>query len=248
MLSPTCWKNHTFRDLLQAEAITPLCVQRISNITCRGSRQRGSFFDEHWTKLNMFNLKGLRVAFYLDSDVVVLRNLDSVVRTMLHRPHLMEARTPQGCLEPHSGLTWFNTGVWAVRPNVSAFDDLLRWLHRGSSVCYDGDQSAAMGFWRIPGGSGRRERREVLTLHVGFNIKADQGPETCMRKRNINQSDLHVVHFSGKQKPFVAQPRKDPTWRLARQSYLSVFGRWESRLGVPACTARQQNSNEGCYV
>ena len=173
--------------------------------------------------------------------MVVLRNLDSVVRTMLHRPHLMEARTPQGCLEPHSGLTWFNTGVWAVRPNVSAFDDLLRWLHRGSSVCYDGDQSAAMGFWRIPGGSGRRERREVLTLHVGFNIKADQGPETCMRKRNINQSDLPSC-TSQASKAFVAQPRKDPTWRLARQSYLSVFGRWESTgsAGLHGPTAELQ--------
>ena len=95
MLSPTCWRNHTFRALLQEEAITPLCVPRISNVTCRGQRQRGSFFNEHWTKLNLLNLTGLRVAFYLDSDVVVQRSLDGVVRTLLHRPTLLEARTPQ---------------------------------------------------------------------------------------------------------------------------------------------------------
>ena len=248
MLSPTCWRNRTFRTLLEQQSITPLCVPRINNVTCRGSRQRGSFFDEHWTKLNLHNLTGLRVAFYLDSDLVVQRNLDSVVRTLLHRPSLMEARTPQGCLDNNAAYTWFNTGVWAVKPNAHEMSGLIAWLKNGSSHCYDGDQSAAMGYWKIPGGSGGRLRSQVLLLHVGYNMKADQGPQACLNKRELNASDLHVVHFSGKQKPFSMYVNKDDLWKAARESYMRHFKKWEVLLGVPSCTEKQLlKTNMGCY-
>jgi len=246
MLSPSCWRNGTFRALLQAESITPLCVPRIANVSCHGARQRGSFFDEHWTKLNLLNLTGLRVALYLDSDVVVRRSLDAVVRQMIHRPEYKEARTPQGCLDKMASYTWFNTGIWAVRPNASDFERLVAWMQRGGSACFDGDQSAAMGFWRM-GGPGGRRAHEVMPLHVGFNMKADQGPETCLRKHNLSAADLHVVHFSGKQKPFVDRKGADSTWRSAREQYLGVFDAWATTLGVPGCSARQQFSDRGCY-
>jgi len=247
MLSPTCWRNCTFRELLEAEQITPLFVPRINNITCRGVRQRGSFFDEHWTKLNLLNLTGLRVAMYLDSDVVIQQNIDSVVRQMLLKPTLAEARTPQGCLKAGAASTWFNTGVWAVRPDAVAFGAMLNWVRRGGSACYDGDQSAAMGYWRV-NGPGKRRADQLMLLHVGFNMKADQGPEQCLQKHELNQSDLHIVHFSGKQKPFVAKPGKDATWHRARQQYVEVFDGWAAKLHVPGCTARQQFSDQGCYV
>jgi len=86
MLSPTCHLNATFRATLVGESVTPLCVPRFENVRCRGNKQLRdegmsdylgySTFDEHWTKLNVLNLTGLRGALYLDSDVVVRRNLD----------------------------------------------------------------------------------------------------------------------------------------------------------------------------
>jgi lipopolysaccharide biosynthesis glycosyltransferase len=116
-------------------------------------------------------------------------------------------------------------------------------------VCYDGDQSAAMGYWKIPGGKGGRLRSQVLPLHVGYNMKADQGPQACLSKRNLNASDLHVVHFSGKQKPFSMFKNKDDTWKAARESYMRHFKKWEVLLGVPSCTEKQLlKTNMGCYT
>ena len=185
MLSPSCWRNGTFRALLQAESITPLCVPRIANVSCHGARQRGSFFDEHWTKLNLLNLTGLRVALYLDSDVVVRRSLDAVVRQMIHRPEYKEARTPQGCLDKMASYTWFNTGIWAVRPNASDFERLVAWMQRGGSACFDGDQSAAMGFWRMGGPGGRRAhevricRERARPSHVDFHVEGLHMKSCC---------------------------------------------------------------------
>ena len=40
-------------------------------------------------------------------------------------------------------------------------------------------------------------------LHAGYNMKADQGPLRCLGKHRLSQSELHVVHFSGREKPSV---------------------------------------------
>ena len=249
MLSPTCWQNESFRHLLDARSITALCVPRIANISCHGPLQRGNFFDEHWTKLNVLNLTGLRVAFYLDSDLVVRRNIDHVIRQMFDSPILAEARTPQGCLPASASTAFFNTGAWAVRPDATDFARLVRWLRAGNSKCYDGDQSAAVGFWRLPHGPGGRQSRQALFLHVGYNMKADQGPERCLRHHKLNESALHVVHFSGREKPFMHRPGKDAIWHSARQQYTEVFDQWARRLGVPStCTAKRLlATNHGCY-
>ena len=245
MLSPSCWQNASFRALLRSETISPLCVPRLSNISCHGPLQRGDFFSEHWTKLNLFNLTGLRAAFYLDSDLVVRRSLDHVLRGLLNAPRLQEARTPQGCLGADAVSTYFNTGVWAIKPSSSSYDRFISWLRRGSSNCWDGDQSAAMGFWRLHGQGGRRDH-EVMHLHVGYNMKADQGPVRCLHVRGLNESQLHVVHFSGREKPYNSQPNKDSLWRGSRLEFVDAFDSWARRLGVSTCTKGQMMSNEGC--
>ena len=248
MLAPHCWHNHTLRSILRREHVTPLCVPRIANITCYGSKQRGSYFDEHWTKLNLLNLVGLRVAVYLDSDMVVLRNIDHVISGLLSSPHLKEARTPQGCLDDRAGRIWFNTGFWGVKPIEMGFHRMLAWLREGKSHCYDGDQSAAAEYWRIQGRGGRKID-ELMFLHAGYNIKADQGPERCLRKWSLNESDLHVVHFSGREKPYLELPRKDDLWLRAQRTFIRAFNGWEERLGVslPVCTTEmQRRTDQGC--
>jgi hypothetical protein len=235
MLSPQCWHNRTLRELLQREEIEPLCVPRIVNVSCHGHKQRGGFFDEHWTKLNLLNLTGLEVAMYLDSDVVVRRNIDHVVRRLLHNDSLTQARTPQGCLEDYAGRNWFNTGVWGVKPNAANFAQLLTWLRKGRSQCYDGDQSAAMDYYRL-GGPGHPSKRvdDLLLLHPGYNMKADQGPLRCLNKHKLPQSELHVVHFSGREKPFWPRMGRDPPWNAARDTFMTTWREWESRIGVSA--------------
>ena len=87
MLSPTCHRNATFRAILVGESVTPLCVQRFANVRCRGDKQLRdegrsdylgySTFDEHWTKLNVLNLTGLRGALHVSPGVVPHPRIDS---------------------------------------------------------------------------------------------------------------------------------------------------------------------------
>ena len=87
MLSPTCHLNATFRATLVGESVTPLCVPRFENVRCRGNKQLRdegmsdylgySTFDEHWTKLNVLNLTGLRGALRFSSRVVSHPRIDS---------------------------------------------------------------------------------------------------------------------------------------------------------------------------
>ena len=202
MLSPNCATEATLRALRQ-HAIEAVCVPRIglANVKCEdAARQRRGYFAEHFTKLNIFALQGLRVALYLDSDVVVLRNIDHVLDQMLGNPRIQEARTPQGCMEAYAGRRWLNTGVWGVRPNATLLRGLVAWLGTGQTKCFDGDQSAAERYLMLNGAAGRR-LDELLLLHVGYNMKANQEPVRCLQRQKLPTAALHAVHFSGTQKP-----------------------------------------------
>ena len=200
MISPTCATKQT-RRLLLSQSITPLCVRRINLalVKCK-DRPRG-YFAEHFTKLNLFALQGLNAAFYLDSDVVVLKNTDAVLDQMLGNPRIQEARTPQGCMERYAGRRWLNTGVWGVKPNATLLKGLLTWLGTGQTKCFDGDQSAAEQYLML-NGAAKRKLEDFFLLHVGYNMKANQMPEQCLRRHKLTPADLNIVHFSGRQKPY----------------------------------------------
>ena len=90
-----------------------------------------------------------------------------------------------------------------------------------------------MAYGRI-GGPGKVSLRQLLLLHAGYNMKADQGPERCLQKQRLNASELHVVHFSGKEKPFWDQRGKDASWRRARERFASAFDAVGRRIGIQA--------------
>ena len=119
---------------------------------------------------------------------------------------------------------------------------MLRWLHSGPGPsCYDGDQSAAQDYWRIKEmhGAGGRTMADLIFLHAGYNMKADQGPERCLRRWNLNQSDLFLVHFSGRGKPYWRDPRQDALWQAAQRKFATSFDEWAPTFGVPpTCSAR----------
>ena len=230
MLSPNCATEET-RALLMSQSITPLCVPRINlaSVRCEDqSRQRKGYFVEHFTKLNLFGLRGLDSAFYLDSDAVVLKNVDSVLDRMLANPAIREARTPQGCMEAYAGRRWLNTGVWGVKPNATLLKGLLAWLGTGQSKCFDGDQSAAERYLML-NGAARRRLDDFLLLHVGYNMKANQVPEQCLGRQKLKASDLHVVHFSGTQKPYQLYAYSKTSPRRSIFSREKMHGRGQSR-------------------
>mmetsp|Transcript_32616 Transcript_32616/g.104783 ORF Transcript_32616/g.104783 Transcript_32616/m.104783 type:complete len:127 (+) Transcript_32616:746-1126(+) len=104
-----------------------------------------------------------------------------------------------------------------------------------------------MGFLHV-GGPGRVQRANVSLLHAGYNLKADQGPASCLGKLHLNESEVHAVHFSGNEKPFVSRRGKDPLWHMARNAYMSAFSHWAARIGgLSVCVGPRQSHAKGCY-
>jgi hypothetical protein len=229
-----------------------------------------------------------RAVLLLDSDLIVRRSLDHVLQTMLARPEIAEARTPEGCLNPISVEpargNYFNTGVWGVRPDASVFGSLVRFLRSGVSQCGIGIQTAAKGFfsssridserfesardccsqWRIAEArreaveaavtdgatpaakraavrsataaaerprqraAGKEERLrpwEILRLHAGYNMKANQGVVSCLRRQRQPINETHVVHWSGTRKPVGLMPAStiDQLERGAHAAYVDAW-------------------------
>lgn len=103
-----------------------------------------------------------------------------------------------------------------------------------------------MGFWRV-GGPGGRTSNELLLLHAGYNMKADQGPAKCLASKRLNSSELYAVHFSGREKPYHDRPNKDALWKHARLQFVTAFHMWGERLGVDGCSASEMLSVRGCH-
>ena len=153
---------------------------------------------------------------------------------MLADASLREARSPQGCLGARDAThRYFNTGVWAVRPNATEHASLMRFLRSGRSRCYDGDQSAALGYF-----AGRRNW-PVLPLHAGYNAKVNIGLRKCLvDKIGLKPADLHVVHWTGPNKPVNARPSKvtDDLESRAQRAYMSAHASGVARYAAAART------------
>ena len=221
-------------------------VSPISNVSCFGRRRDsafGAFTDLSFTKFRLWSLTNWEAVLYLDADVAVVRSLDHLLGRLLAEPTLTELRTPSGCARsppthtagasaaggPSAGPKLptaerhfnFNTGVWGVRPDARAFESLLgaiqgRGVGHPRFSCITGDQSAANTLFR--------SSRTFAGLHGGYNLKADKGVESCMRRLHLEPSDVHVVHWSGPIKPPSKMGRPaDPTEGAALEQYMRAY-------------------------
>ena len=75
---------------------------------------------------------------------------------------------------------------------------------------------------------------EILQLHAGYNLKANQGPMGCLRKHRHNVNDsAYVVHWSGSRKPHTLKPQQtlDTIERAAHADFMHArCGLWVSHF------------------
>lgn len=327
MLGERCWES-ALPGRLQEQGTMPLRVPEIHGVKCSGQRYgpgsrrlapdaNMSYFDDTYTILAAWNLTQYRAVLVLDSDLLVRRSLDHVLLTMLARPEIAEARTPEGCLdaalvEPTRG-NFFNTGVWGVRPDALVYSALVHFLKSGTREhqCGIGIQTAAKGFfssgridtarfdatrdccpeWRRqaeseerknalaaaglaagpaaairrawggvpppppgpsaydnvrrapagPSGPKRLQPWEILRLHTGYNMKADQGVLSCLRRHGQSPNASHVVHWSGTRKPvgLDAQKTIDAIEYAAHGEYVEMWCNVASMYPLDTLPERQ---------
>lgn len=169
-------------------------VQRVALIHNPGTWTRGDgkkFPARFWgvySKLALFNLTDYETVVFLDSDALVVRNIDE----LFHCPGFCAALR-------HSER--FNTGVFTVRPNATVFNNMLDLI--GTLPSYTGgdqgffaeyypdfaDSLLFKGAQEYPNGT------QYMRLPTGYN--ADLGLYVVNNgKWSIPEEQLAVVHYT----------------------------------------------------
>ena len=219
---------------LHSLGVVTLNVTEVRDIKCSNPNDRTAYFAPTYSLLAAWSLAQFDVLLYLDSDLAVIQNLDHVLWRMLRAPHLRELRTPVGCeARGAAHRMWFNTGVWAFRPDALLFAQLQDFLRSGAYKCGVGFQEAAYTFFS----QGSKEasahatpRHAVEALHVGYNLKADCGVEKCMRQRSLRLPDAFVVHWSGLRKPEKLPRASDSLEQKHLTRWQAAHQHWTGRL------------------
>lgn len=166
---------------------------------------------KHWSgvfeKLVVFSLPGFEKLVYLDSDMVVIRNIDD----LFERPHMsgviadivpgrsasVDLNAGLMVIEPEPGLT---TGLLDSLPDV--FEHEKRWRRAEGRPVSMGVQSVINAFWsswidqpqlHLAG------TYNVLVDHLDYYVRA-------LDYRWRGPQGIRVLHFIGQTKPWMRSP------------------------------------------
>lgn len=167
----------------------------------------------HWSftfdKLHVWGLTQFEKIVFLDSDMIILRNLDH----LFDKPAFSAAVAGAGLF----GWTKLNSGLMVIEPDKKVEEELI---DLAPSVIDDfrkknisvGDQDVIQAYcpwW---------ETRGELLLDEGYNMVADW-LDTYIRKFGYSLTGkkgkpINVVHFIGHTKPWTPKTMREKIWVL----------------------------------
>ena len=171
-------------------------IRHITNIhnPYEGKSSRGDYFSGIYSKLHIWNMMEYERIIYLDSDALVLSNID----------HMFDCGTFCAAFR-HSDL--FNAGIVVVEPSRAIFRDMLAKIQDTPSYD-DGDQGflnvyfkdlryASMFNW-----SNKSRQRQPMRMPAGLN--ADIGSYYANSRWNMPREEIRIIHYTlGPVKPWI---------------------------------------------
>ena len=171
-------------------------IRHITNIHSpyEGKSSRGDYFSGIFSKLYIWNMTEYERIIYLDSDALVLSNID----------HMFDCGTFCAVFR-HSDL--FNAGIIVVEPSRAIFRDMLAKIQDIPSYD-DGDQGflnvyfkdlryASMFNW-----SNKSRQRQPMRMPAGLN--ADIGCYYANSRWNMPREEIRIIHYTlGPVKPWI---------------------------------------------
>lgn len=150
-----------------------------------------------YTKLRMFGLTGYEKIIYMDSDLVVCGNIES----LFQMPH-MSAVMAGGLIEENRSWRDLNAGLLVIEPSLRLFDQLYQLI--GTTVSKDGSDQ---GFLQTIYSNWRDE--PSLHLPHTFNIPFVYIDAYCDHfnysfsylKKKLD-TDMSIIHYWGPIKPW----------------------------------------------
>ncbi|OLY77602.1 Glycogenin-1 [Smittium mucronatum] len=182
-----------------------------------------------YTKVELWNpslFKEYKAICYLDSDILVLQNVDSIFDNCSSYFQELDSKNPKmhGLISaaPDMGWPdWFNSGVMLIHPNPSTHSQLLQLvisennsLSTGSGgISYDGADQGLLNFHFSGWSSAPSNYRLSFTYNTTGSPFYSYLPAI-----NSQHSHIKIIHFAGQKKP----------WNYSRYSDGSVVSQNDS--------------------
>jgi glycogenin len=189
----------------------------------------------HWghtfDKVHLFGLSEFEKLVYVDSDMLVLANMDE----LFDKPHM--SAVPAGVLV-HKDWTRLNGGLLVIEPEDKLTDRIFATLPKALAevaamgLTASGDQDLLNAYypaWRttpeLQLDQGYNMFQCYLDLHIeqhGFRL-----PQHFSSKNGDSQKNIKIVHFIGPRKPWMKGAVVREYWRVLRNG---TGVKWEHRL------------------
>eukprot|EP00995_Heteronema_vittatum_P000626 NODE_1084_length_1073_cov_170.395508_g753_i0.p1 GENE.NODE_1084_length_1073_cov_170.395508_g753_i0~~NODE_1084_length_1073_cov_170.395508_g753_i0.p1 ORF type:complete len:336 (+),score=43.20 NODE_1084_length_1073_cov_170.395508_g753_i0:51-1058(+) len=183
------------REALRTVGCKPQTVRSITSPNTHGSAR----YADTYTKLNVWSLVEYQTVVFVDADVAVLRNMDTLFSTSLSDDHHVAAA--DDCCD------YFNPGLLVLRPSEHIYRDMLAEIPRLPS--YDGGDGGFLNSYFA--------KSDVTRLPFKYN--ADQIVMALPRNRNaFTLNEIYMVHFTGP-KPWdsLRRPQNENDLNTARK-------------------------------
>ena len=166
-------------------------------------RENSGHWGNTFDKIHLFGLTSFAKLVYLDSDMIVLKNIDE----LFDKPHL--SAVAAGQLE-HPDWIRLNSGLMVIEPEDQLPEKMVGVIDRaveevsalGSNKI--GDQDIVNAYYRD------WPHRKDLHLDDGYNLffsdldaYIDRHGYQISVEANKSSKNVHVVHFVGPQKPWM---------------------------------------------
>lgn len=165
---------------------------------------------KHWLhaldKLAVFSLTEFNKLVYIDSDMLVLKNLDH----LFEKPHMSAVQAGRS-FPGNESWAGINSGLMVVEPKAGLYETLQGRIPEvmGESRLNIGDQDIINHYydhWPESDNQLLNESYNVLALYIDYYMKN--------RGAIFKGEKLKVVHFIGAEKPWMKSPVKQ-LWHIA---------------------------------
>ncbi len=138
-------------------------------------------------KLHIFELTAYDKIIYLDSDMLITKNIDH----LFEKPHLSGVIAGKEIYPEWDGI---NSGLMVIVPEEGITNKLINVIETHNFNKDIGDQDVINYYYDWPNLN--------LALYEGYNIFACF-LEDYINKFNYNPNDIYIIHYIGKIKPWM---------------------------------------------
>lgn len=176
-----------------------IAVKRVEKIQApsAGSQEKSHWL-ETFDKLVVFSLDGYEKVVFIDSDMLILRNLDG-----LFEKSALSATQAGRSYPGNESWVDLNSGLMVIEPQESALEKLkgvMPEMIEGQKNISDQDVIHACFEWPLSADQVLSESYNVFACYVDYYLKN--------KGRILGKEKIKIVHFIGKEKPWMKSPLK----------------------------------------